>query len=209
MENFRNLPRVKTSTMATSVDHVTASEALRNMHLSERLLLLKHHVAHALQRGSIKADGVALVSCNACTERRSGRLSYHKASKAFRHLQGVSIQLAIPTARCPLAKKKKKALRKTRWRQVRYLLQPFLSYAFVCIYLEQRRHKANNKGKDRTEQDTKWGWDSVVRAKGGPYLCPHPHGNPFLGDSAQVRKWHASQVWINSKLFLHAAEDCS
>lgn len=31
----------------------------------------------------------------------------------------------------------------------RYLLQPFLSYAFVCIYLEQKRHKGNKIIKER------------------------------------------------------------
>jgi len=27
----------------------------------------------------------------------------------------------------------------------RYLLRPFLSYAFVCIYLQQRRHKSKKQ----------------------------------------------------------------
>lgn len=90
------------------------------------------------------------------------------------------------------------------WRQdsdrSRYLLQPFLSYAFVCIYLEQRRHKSDKNNKGKTEQDTKWGWDSFAGA------CLSLSTSPWqsIPGGFCPRKWHASQVWI-----LHAAAVCS
>lgn len=79
---------------------------------------------------------------------------------------------------------------------------------FVSIWNREdtkAKKKKNNKGK--TEQDKK-NEDEIYLFE-RVYLSQHPHGNPFLEDSAQVRKWHASQVWINSKPFLHAAADCS
>lgn len=81
----------------------------------------------------------------------------------------------------------------------RYLLQPFLSYAFVCIYLEQRGHKSKKQNKTKERQNKTQNEDEVQLSE-HIYLSQRPHGNPFLGDSAQVHKWHAGQVWINSKL---------
>lgn len=95
---------------------------------------------------ALGAHGEALVSCNACTESKDGVLwggggDWRKAFTAeLRSLRGISIQSAIPTA-----DHRERSLERQDGDRVRYLLQPFLSYAFVCIYLEQRRHKSNKK----------------------------------------------------------------
>lgn len=51
---------------------------------------------------------------------------------------------------------------------------------FVSIW-NREDTKGNDKGK--TEQDTKWGWDSFVwgSVSSVSYLYPRPHGKPFLG----------------------------
>lgn len=101
------------------------------------------------------------------------------------------------------------APRETRWRQVQIPSSAFFELCF-CLYLsgtektqkqtiKERQNKTQNEGE-------RFIW-SRLSQRG--CLCPHPLGNPFLGYFVQVRKWHASQLRIYSKLFLHAAEDCS
>lgn len=84
----------------------------------------------------------------------------------------------------PMSKKKEKrqeSLERQDGDRFRYLLQPFLSYAFVCIYLEQRRQKQTIKERQNKTQN-----------------------------EDEIHLFEAqSTVRINSKLFLHAAEDSS
>lgn len=133
--------------------------------------------------------------------------------QSIRYFQGISIQSAIPRPDAHEQKKKKKPIiktvhgapRKTRWRQVQIPSSAFFELCF-CLYLsgtEKTQKQIIKERQNKTQNE-----DEIHLFERG-FLYPHPHGNPFLGDSAQVRKWHASQVWINSKLFLHAAEDCS
>lgn len=89
--------------------------------------------------------------------------------------------------------------RRTRWGQVQIPSSAFFELCF-CLYLSgtERTQKQKKKTKERQNKTQNEG---EIQLSEHIYLSQHPHGNPFLGDSAQEHKWHAGQVWINSKPF--------
>lgn len=99
-------------------------------------------------------------------------------------------------------------LERQSWRQFQIPSSAFFELCF-CLYLSGTEKTQKQTIKGKTEQDTNEDEIVGLRLSQCGYLCPHPHGNPFLFFLffflSQVRKWHASQVWINRKLFLHAA----
>lgn len=79
---------------------------------------------------------------------------------------------------------------------------------FVSIW-NREDTKANNNGGEKRQNETLNEDEINLFEVQSASLFTIPHGNPLLEVSLQERKWHASQVWINGKLFPHAPRNCS
>lgn len=70
-------------------------------------------------------------------------------------------------------------LERQSWRQFQIPSSAFFELCF-CLYLSGTEKTQKQTIKGKTEQDTNEDEIVGLRLSQCGYLCPHPHGNPFL-----------------------------